>query len=150
IEGESLDRVLERTGPVPVANACRWVSEAALGLQHAFERGMVHRDIKPQNLMLTPQGQVKVLDFGLARFASEPGGGQALPPWGAVVGTPDYIAPEQALDPQKADVRADVYSLGCTLYHLLSGRLPFPEASVLQKLLSHQERLPAMDQLPGG
>jgi hypothetical protein len=142
VEGESLDRLVEEQGPLPVEQACDYVRQAALGLQHAFERGMVHRDIKPHNLMLTSEGQVKILDFGLARFASEsrPAGG--LTEAGQVVGTPDYMAPEQALDARRADVRADVYSLGCTLYHLLTGRLPFPEGTAFQKLLAHQQQTP--------
>jgi serine/threonine-protein kinase len=107
---------------LPVAQACHFVRQAALGLQHAHEQGMVHRDLKPHNLMVTPKGQVKILDFGLARFATEQGGGGAsLTQSGAIMGTPDYIAPEQALDAHAADIRADIYSLGCTLYFLLSG-----------------------------
>jgi hypothetical protein len=143
VEGQGLDRLVEGQGPLPVAQACDYVRQASLGLQHAFERGMVHRDIKPHNLMLTPEGQVKVLDFGLARFASEsrpPGG---LTEAGQVVGTPDYMAPEQALDARQADVRADIYSLGCTLYHLLTGRVPFPDGTAFQKLLAHQQQTPA-------
>src|SRR5204863_1330841 len=111
----------------------------------AHEKGMVHRDVKPQNLMLTPQGQVKILDFGLARFASErdaPAGtpgraGHGLTTADTVLGTPDYIAPEQTRDSRDVDIRADVYSLGCTLYFLLKGGVPFPEGSVPPKLAAH-------------
>jgi uncharacterized protein (TIGR03067 family) len=116
---------------------------------------MVHRDVKPHNLMLTPAGQIKVLDFGLARFAlkSLSADGQAEAPaagapggpltqLGTVVGTPDYIAPEQAADPGAADIRADVYSLGCTLYHLLAGAPPFHAETVVGKVLAHAERAP--------
>jgi hypothetical protein len=92
--------------------------------------------------LLTPAGQVKILDFGLARFASERRPAGPLTQSGQMVGTPDYMAPEQALDARRADIRADIYSLGCTLYHLLSGRLPFPEGTPFQKLMAHQERLP--------
>ncbi|HEV3261470.1 MAG TPA: serine/threonine-protein kinase [Gemmataceae bacterium] len=143
VEGSSLDRLVEERGPLPVTEACDYARQAALGLQHAFQRGMVHRDIKPQNLLRTPDGQVKVLDFGLARFASESGRAGALTHQGAVVGTPDYIAPEQARDARRADIRADIYSLGCTLYHLLAGHPPFPDGTVLQKLMAQQEREPA-------
>jgi hypothetical protein len=130
-------------------------------LQHAFERGMVHRDIKPANILLAVGSRqqavggketsspptaccplptvAKITDFGLARLTERT---QALTPWGAVVGTPDYTAPEQARDPQEADIRADIYSLGCTLYHLLAGQPPFPEGSTLQKLLAHQDQPP--------
>src|SRR5438552_845193 len=142
VDGTSLDRLVHERGPLPVAEACAYVRQAALGLQHAFERGMVHRDLKPANLMLTPEGKIKILDFGLARFASESGPSTALTEPGTVVGTPDYMAPEQALDPRQADIRSDIYSLGCTLYYLLTGRPPFPEGSVIQKLMAHQERRP--------
>jgi hypothetical protein len=105
---------------------------------------MVHRDIKPQNLMLTDEGRIKILDFGLARLASEMSAGAsgALTQRGMVMGTPDYIAPEQANDAHAADIRADIYSLGCTLYHLLAGQPPFPSGTVLEKVLSHLERQP--------
>jgi hypothetical protein len=139
VEGETLDRLLKRRGPLPVAEACDHVRQAAVALQHAFERGMVHRDLKPANLMVTRGGQVKILDFGLAQLAREQG---ALTPQGTLLGTPAYLAPEQARDPHTSDIRADLYSLGCTLYHLLAGRPPFPEGTVLQQLLAHQDRTP--------
>ncbi|TMQ30597.1 MAG: serine/threonine protein kinase, partial [Planctomycetota bacterium] len=142
VDGTSLDRLVHERGPLPVAEACAYVRQAALGLQHAFERGMVHRDLKPANLMLTPEGKIKILDFGLARFASESGPSTALTEPGTVVDTPDYMAPEQALDPRQADIRSDIYSLGCTLYYLLTGHPPFPEGTVIQKLMAHQERRP--------
>ncbi|HEY1859609.1 MAG TPA: protein kinase, partial [Gemmataceae bacterium] len=105
VEGQSLDRVVQKRGRLPVAEACDYVRQAALGLQYAHERGMVHRDIKPQNLMRTPGGQVKILDFGLARFLSEGKPATALTQFGVIMGTPDYIAPEQAHDPRAADIR---------------------------------------------
>ncbi len=154
VEGASLAKRVQECGPLPVREACDYVRQAALGLQYAWERGMVHRDVKPQNLMLTPDGQVKVLDFGLARFAAEAApaasssaaaaapGPAALTQVGAVLGTPDYIAPEQAVSPQTADVRADVYSLGCTLYDLLTGQPPFPDGTALEKVQAHVGRAP--------
>jgi len=166
VEGTSLAQLVEGHGPLPPGKACDYARQAALGLQHAFEQGMVHRDIKPHNLMLTPGGQVKVLDFGLARFAQEtrPAGALTQPPAatpcaasaatpcaasadtltqaGAVMGTPDYMAPEQIRDAHAADTRADIYSLGCTLYALLAGRPPFPEGTVLQKAAAHLEEAP--------
>jgi WD40 repeat protein len=155
VEGATLDHLLQQEGPFAVGRACELVRQAALGLQHAFDQGMVHRDIKPANLMLSPEGQVKILDFGLARFAREASATEALTGSGVVVGTPDYMAPEQALDPRQADIRADIYSLGCTLYHLLAGSAPFPEGAPLQKLMNHQERPPRplaelRDDLPAG
>ena len=140
IEGTDLARLVDRRGPLPVGEACEYARQAALGLQHAFEDGMVHRDIKPQNLMRTTRGQVKILDFGLARFASEVTSQAGMTAEGMVLGSADYIAPEQIDDPHAADIRADLYSLGCTLYFLLSGRPPFPDGSLIQKLLAHSEK----------
>jgi hypothetical protein len=142
VEGETLENVLARRGPLPVAEACGFARQAALGLRHAHEKGLVHRDLKPGNLLVTPQGQVKILDFGLARLRPELQIDRGLTPAGAVVGTPTYLAPEQARDPGAADARADLYSLGCTLYHLLAGRPPFAEGTALQQLLAHQDRAP--------
>jgi CheY-like chemotaxis protein len=149
VEGTGLDQVLAERGPLPVAEACAYACQAALGLQHAHERGMVHRDIKPHNLMLTPEGRVKILDFGLSRLASElaPAGsaGDALrpedcdrmTPSDTGLGTADYMAPEEARDASHADIRADIYSLGCTLYHFLTGEVPFPGGSYRSKLRRH-------------
>jgi serine/threonine protein kinase len=128
VEGFDLARVVKGNGPLPVAHACNYVHQAALGLQHAHEHGMVHRDIKPSNLMLSRQGKrpvMKVLDFGLAKVRSEGQTDSGLTREGQMLGTPDYIAPEQIRDAQSADIRADIYSLGCTIYHLLAGRPPF-------------------------
>jgi hypothetical protein len=141
VEGTSLDLVVARRGFLPVAAACEYARQAALGLQHAHEQGLVHRDVKPHNLLLTPQGQVKVVDFGLAHLARADGPATPVTS-GPLLGTPDYTAPEQARDPSGVDVRADVYSLGCTLYFLLTGQPPFPGGTPLQKLLCHQERPP--------
>ena len=142
IEGTDLAREVDRRGPLPVGEACDYARQAALGLQHAFEEGMVHRDIKPQNLMRTTRGRIKILDFGLARFASEIGSQGGLTAEGMVLGSADYIAPEQIHDPHAADIRADIYSLGCTLYFLLAGRPPFPGGGLIQKLLAHSEKTP--------
>jgi serine/threonine protein kinase len=142
VDGLSLDRVLRRQGPLPVFLACDYVWQAALGLQHANEHGMVHRDIKLQNLMLTRKGQVKILDFGLARFASE-NGSTSLTECGALTGTPDFMSPEQAEDAHSADIRADIYSLGCTLYTLLTGQLPFPGGNYVKKIVGHLRKEPA-------
>jgi WD40 repeat protein len=101
---------------------------------------MVHRDIKPHNLMLTPGGRVKILDFGLSRFATEATSGAAVTAAGMVMGTVDYIAPEQADNAHQADIRSDIYSLGCTLYHLLAGQVPFPAGTPIQKVMAHVEK----------
>ena len=140
VEGKSLAQVLDIKGTLPVAHACHYVRQAALGLQHAFEHGMVHRDIKPANLMLTPKGKVKVLDFGLARLASEQSKGTGLTQANAFMGTPEYVAPEQAMDARQADIRADLYSLGCTLYCLLTGQPPFQADTVIKMVMAHLEK----------
>jgi serine/threonine protein kinase len=111
VEGRSLADVLAKKGPLPVAYACQCVRQAALGLQHAHEKGMVHRDLKPHNLMLTTRGVVKILDFGLAKLASERRSRDGLTLENAVMGTPGYMAPEQAQDTRGADIRADIYAL---------------------------------------
>jgi serine/threonine protein kinase len=155
VDGVTLDRLVAQEGALPVAHACNYARQVAMGLQHAHEHGMVHRDIKPANLMLACEGQVKILDFGLARFASENGPAGGLTDSGTLAGTPDYIAPEQAEDASQADIRADIYSLGCTLYFLLTGQPPFPLGSVFQKLLAHHLQAPQpltafRDDLPSG
>jgi serine/threonine protein kinase len=141
VEGQDLSSLVKTQGPLPVPHACLYVQQAALGLQHAFEKGMVHRDIKPQNLILAREGKrhiVKVLDFGLAKATREKKEDTGLTGEGQMLGTPDYVAPEQTLDAAKADIRADIYSLGCTLYYLLSGHAPFRGASLGAILLAHQ------------
>jgi serine/threonine protein kinase len=128
VNGFDLSQLVKAKGPLSVPQACNFVYQAAQGLQHALEHGMVHRDIKPSNLMLARVGKkpvVKVLDFGLAKVTSEGQGDSGLTREGQMLGTPDFIAPEQIRDAQSADIRADVYSLGCTLYYLLAGRPPF-------------------------
>jgi hypothetical protein len=139
--GTDLAKLVQQQGPLPVAQACDYIRQAALGLQHAFEKGLVHRDIKPHNLLVTTQGVVKVLDLGLARLThveEDGASGSGLTDEGVVMGTADYMAPEQALDPHGADIRADLYSLGCTLYFLLTGQVPFPEGNLTQKIARHQ------------
>ncbi|MCC6421561.1 MAG: protein kinase [Gemmataceae bacterium] len=145
IEGVDLARLVQRGGPLPVGQACEYIRQAAAGMQYAHEQGMVHRDIKPSNLMVDGRGTVKVLDLGLARpRATGPEGSlvEDMTRTGAVMGTPDYLAPEQALDARRADIRADLYSLGGTLYYLLAGHPPFPEGGLAQKLLLHQNAEP--------
>jgi eukaryotic-like serine/threonine-protein kinase len=156
VEGTDLARLVNQSGPLPVMQACAYLRQAALGLQHAHERGLVHRDIKPHNLILSlREGRIKVADLGLARLprsvneqatAALTGSatGDGLTPAGAIMmGTADYLAPEQALDFHKADIRADIYSLGCTLYFLLTGQPVFPGATLAEKLVSHQTREPS-------
>src|SRR5262249_12100854 len=146
VEGRDLARLLKERGPLLVAEACAYVRQAALGLQHAHERGFVHSDIKPSNLLLTTGGVVKILDLGLARLregAPDAGdGSDPLTPSGMMMGTPDFMAPEQAESVSTVDVRADLYSLGCALFQLLSGQVPFPGGSLPEKLLRHFSHKP--------
>ncbi|MCC9606475.1 protein kinase [Blastopirellula sp. JC732] len=142
IDGVSLAEIVERRGRLSLLHACNFVLQAAQGLQHAHEQGMVHRDIKPQNMMRTSRGIIKILDFGLARLAENETGDGRLTEDFATLGTPDYIAPEQAHDSKSADIRSDIYSLGCTLYFLLAGQVPFPKGTSLDKVISHSERQP--------
>ncbi len=140
VEGLDLSRMVKAKGPMPVAHACLFISQAARGLQHAHEEGMVHRDIKPGNLILTQKRDkpvIKVLDFGLAKATREGSVDTDLTVGGQMLGTPDFIAPEQAVDAQKADIRADIYSLGCTLYYLLTGGPPFRGTSLYDVLQAH-------------
>jgi hypothetical protein len=123
-----------------VAHACNFIYQVAQGLQYAHQKGMVHRDIKPRNLILARQGNkpvVKVLDFGLAKATREAPVEGGLTQEGQMLGTPDYIAPEQARNARNADIRADIYSLGCTLYYLLSGGPPFRGSSLYEVLQAH-------------
>jgi len=127
VDGRSVSQLLEMLGQWPVPEACEAVRQAALGLQKIHECGMVHRDVKPSNLMLTQDGVVKILDLGLSRLQPDwPGTRETRS--GDALGTADYMAPEQAGEGHDADVRADVYGLGCTLYHLLAGRAPFGDS----------------------
>jgi serine/threonine-protein kinase len=169
--GIDLARLVKRSGPLPVPQAADYVRQAALGLQHIHERGLVHRDIKPSNLLAAGDAwrvagkddrathdatlaTIKILDLGLSRLgrverrlgainnSMGSSSGRLTPQGAMVVGTPDYLAPEQALDFHKADIRADVYSLGCTFFYLLTGQPPFPGGSLVKKLMRHQQTPP--------
>ncbi len=140
VDGLDLARLVAARGPLPVAQACNYVHQAAKGLQHAHDHGMVHRDIKPSNLMLARDGDravIKVLDFGLAKVRSESPTDGTLTHDGQMLGTPHFIAPEQISNARGADIRADIYSLGCTLYYLLTGGPPFQGASLYDLLQAH-------------
>ena len=141
IDGFDLSKVVAQHGPMRVADACEVVRQVAVGLQHAHEHGLVHRDMKPANVMLTRDGRVKVMDLGLARLSQ--GGDEQTPATdgltmsGQIMGTVDYMSPEQVVDSHDVDIRTDIYSTGATLYRLLTGRLPFGDDrfdSVLSKL----------------
>lgn len=155
VEGETLALVLQREGRLPIGLACEYAFQTALGLQHAHEKGMVHRDIKPSNLLVASGGKgtagadaggprIKILDMGLALIHYDPAGrgAKALTQMGQLMGTPDYIPPEQILNSHRVDTRADLYSLGCTLYQMLSGRTPFAGETFHQMLSSHLQKEP--------
>lgn len=145
VDGSDLARLVKTAGPLKPADACEVIRQAALGLQHAHEQQLVHRDIKPSNLLLSRDGTVKLVDFGLARLASNQ---TALTTTGQMIGTLDYLAPEQAGDARRVDIRSDIYSLGCTFYFLLTGRAPFSgaeyetPASKIKAHLADQPPLP--------
>jgi serine/threonine protein kinase len=155
IDGVDLHRLVKQQGPLPVAEACELVRQAALGLQYLQEHGLVHRDLKPSNLMRTPSGTVKVLDLGLARLRSAANADDLTSP-NVMMGTPDYLAPEQIDNAAAVDIRADLYSLGATLFYLLTGKPPFAHRSaMLAKLKAHGAETPAdvrslRPEVPGG
>jgi tRNA A-37 threonylcarbamoyl transferase component Bud32 len=140
VEGVNLSRLVRCAGPLSVPDACEIIRQAAIGLHYAHQHGLVHRDVKPSNLMLTSQGTVKVLDLGLARLRSESTDDSEFTSAGQIMGSPDFMAPEQGLDSRDADARTDVYSLGCTLYFLLTARPPYVGRrcdTAAKKLLAH-------------
>lgn len=142
IEGQNLRDLIERRGQLSLAEIVSFTLQIADALAHASAREVVHRDIKPSNVLITESGRAKLVDMGLARSHQLSQSQNDLTASGVTLGTFDYISPEQARDPRVADVRSDIYSLGCTLYYMLTGRPPFPEGTVLQKLLQHQGDAP--------
>jgi serine/threonine protein kinase len=142
VDGTNLQELVKKFGPLDFLRACHYIYGAAVGLQHAHELGLVHRDIKPGNILIDRSGVVKILDMGLARFFHDEEDNLTRMNDENVLGTADYLAPEQALDSHTVDIRADIYSLGATFYYLLTGSPPFPEGSVAQKLIWHQNRQP--------
>ena len=141
VEGTNLRTMLEQRGRLPVAETVRYILQVATGLEHAATRGVVHRDVKPSNIIITPTGRAKLVDMGLARNLERRGEAD-LTQSGMTLGTFDYISPEQALEPRDADMRSDIYSLGCTFYHLLTGLSPVPEGTPAKKLHHHQNMSP--------
>jgi serine/threonine protein kinase len=153
ISGPNLDQLVREQGPLPVGQACDFIRQVATGLQYADGFGMVHRDIKPANLLLQQvhsgnlYGVVKISDFGLARLSNpgqaDEGFGTILVKENTVMGTPDYLSPEQARNLHKTDIRSDLYSLGCTFHYLLTGQVPFPGGTTLEKLIRQSAEAPA-------
>lgn len=143
VSGHDLQQLVKQAGPLPYEKAADYIRQAASGLAHAHQVGLIHRDIKPANLLVDAKGTVKVLDMGLARFSADEEASLTVAFDENVLGTADYLAPEQAINSHQVDARADIYSLGCTLYFLLTGHPPFPEGSLTQRLMMHQTKEPA-------
>jgi serine/threonine protein kinase len=143
VDGSSLQCIVARFGPLNITRAAHYISQAALGLQHAHQCGLLHRDVKPANILLERNGTIRVLDLGLARFLHDNVDPLTLKYDDRnVLGTADYVSPEQALNSHEVDIRTDVYSLGATFYFCLTGQPPFPEGKIAQKLIWHQVRQP--------
>jgi serine/threonine protein kinase len=149
VAGPNLEKYVRKHGPLPVGLACEIIFQAANGLQHAFEKGMVHRDIKPANLLIHREPgaetiQVKILDFGLARLhhpSQAATGSTIVMKEKTVMGTPDFLSPEQSKNLHETDIRSDLYSLGCTFYYLLTGQVPFPGGATVDKLMRQHSEL---------
>ena len=143
VEGHDLQNIVKEGGPLDYYLAANYTAQAAAGLDHAHEAGLIHRDIKPANLLVDSKGTVKVLDLGLAKFSNSDKASLTIAHDENVLGTADYLAPEQALNSHTVDRRADIYGLGCTLYFMLTGHPPFPEGTLPQRLMMHQTKVPA-------
>jgi serine/threonine-protein kinase len=154
VDGPNLDQLVRDRGPLPVGLACELIRQAAIGLQYAFEMGMVHRDVKPSNLLVQfpsdeprrKQTVLKILDFGLARLQCASGEwsdvATIITRANTIMGTPDFVSPEQARDLHAADIRSDLYSLGCAMYYLLTGQVPYPGGGTVEKLVRHSMTAP--------
>jgi len=142
VAGEDLQNIVKNGGPLDFDTAAKYVAQAAVGLDHAHQAGLIHRDIKPGNLLVTRDDAIKILDMGLALFYEEDVASLTIAHNENVLGTADYLAPEQALNSHGVDVRADIYSLGCTLYYAITGHPPFPTGTLAQRIAKHQTEMP--------
>jgi serine/threonine-protein kinase len=148
IEGKTIGTLISEQGPMPSATAVRLLRQVAMGLEHAHRKGLIHRDVNPYNILVTHDGTAKLADLGLALDLADE---DRVTREGATVGTFDYVAPEQARQSHSADIRSDIYSLGCTFYHMISSQVPFPSPSLPEKLFSHQALEPTpLEQLVSG
>ncbi len=142
VDGDDLQTIVKKKGPLSFEQVANYVAQAAHGLQHAHDSGLIHRDVKPANLLIRKDGRVKLLDLGLALFTDESKASLTIDHNDKVLGTADYLAPEQALNSHGVDHRADLYGLGCTMYYMLTGSPPFPEGSIAQRIAKHQKVMP--------
>ncbi|MCM2370508.1 serine/threonine protein kinase [Aporhodopirellula aestuarii] len=142
VDGIDLQMLVRRDGPLDFSTAADLIAQAARGLDHAHEHGVIHRDVKPANLLIDQNGRLRLLDMGLALMASEEEHSLTVANNENVLGTADYLAPEQALNSHKVDLRVDIYGLGCTLYYLLTGRPPFSDGTLAQRIIKHQNEMP--------
>jgi serine/threonine protein kinase len=142
VEGTNLQKLIEDNGRIHFLRCVNYMAQASSGLHHAHEVGLVHRDIKPANLLIDRRGVLKILDLGLARLSTDHEVLGSARDNSGLLGTADYLAPEQALNASQVDIRADIYSLGATFYFLLAGQPPFPDGTVAQKLIKHQTTAP--------
>ena len=137
VEGDNLSQLVRRIGPLPFDLGLRYTFQLALAIQHAYQRGVVHRDIKPANVVVTDGGKLKLIDLGLARSPKANENDNSLTATGVMLGTYDYLSPEQARDSRSADVRSDLYSLGCTVFFMLTGQPPYPQGTPIEKIIQH-------------
>ena len=143
VDGADMQTLVRKHGPLPYLVAASYIVQAARGLQHAHDIGLIHRDVKPANLLVNRQGIVKVLDLGLALFEDDKNDASLTMEYNdKVLGTADYLAPEQAINSHNVDHKADMYGLGCTLYFLLTGHPPFPDGSIASRIIKHQNSMP--------
>jgi serine/threonine protein kinase len=152
VAGDRLDLLVKRFGPLPVADSLNYIRQTAVGLEYAHSQGVIHRDVKPSNLLIDAQGTIRILDLGLARLlpvdetdVTDPAAIIRLTQQGQILGTPHYMSPEQARDARAADARSDVYALGCTWHFLLTGKPPYGGETVVEKLMAHRnEPIPSL------
>lgn len=142
VDGADLQTMVKKKGPMGFEQIADYIAQAARGLQHAHDVGLIHRDVKPANLLVNSQGKVKLLDLGLALFSDDKQASLTMEFNDKVLGTADYLPPEQALNSHNIDHRADIYGLGCTMYFLLTGNAPFPEGTIAQRIAKHQSAMP--------
>lgn len=142
VDGDDLQTIIKKNGPMSFEKVAEYIAQAARGLQHAHEVGLIHRDVKPANVLVNSAGKIKLLDLGLALFADDEQASLTMDFNDKVLGTADYLAPEQALNSHKVDHRADQYGLGCTMYFLLTGQAPFPSGTIAQRIAKHQKEMP--------